>query len=204
MAVTLGTRSEMLLRREYALSPTDGLIADACASSMVEQAADALNGIIDEQATAHDAVATWRFSPGYGDLPLSCQRDVLRLSGADKALGLRVNEADLLVPAKSIAAVIGLARNGETLGSRAGSRMDAARKNAAGAAVGPGNAVGMQDRTGLCDSEGSGEDGCADARRSPAGTAAVPSGVSVYCEFCTLAPTCSLRAKGRTCHGNEA
>ncbi len=52
LAVTLGTQSEMLLRRERALSATDGLLVDACASSLVEQAANVLNGHIVEEAAA--------------------------------------------------------------------------------------------------------------------------------------------------------
>ena len=72
LAVTLGTQSEMLLRRERALSATDGLLVDACASSLVEQAANVLDGHIVEEAAARGLAATTRFSPGYGDLPLSC------------------------------------------------------------------------------------------------------------------------------------
>ena len=108
LAVTLGTQSEMLLRRERALSATDGLLADACASSLVEQAANVLNGHIVEEAAARGLAATTRFSPGYGDLPLSCQPAFLVASGADRALGICATAAHLLVPAKSITAVIGL------------------------------------------------------------------------------------------------
>lgn len=108
LAVTLGTQSEMLLRRERALSATDGLLVDACASSLVEQAANVLNGHIVEEAAARGLAATTRFSPGYGDLPLSCQPAFLVASGADRALGICATAAHLLVPAKSITAVIGL------------------------------------------------------------------------------------------------
>ena len=90
LAVTLGTQSEMLLRRERALSATDGLLVDACASSLVEQAANVLDGHIVEEAAARGLAATTRFSPGYGDL------------------GICATAAHLLVPAKSITAVIGL------------------------------------------------------------------------------------------------
>ncbi|WP_304426398.1 vitamin B12 dependent methionine synthase [uncultured Adlercreutzia sp.] len=108
MAVTLGVESEMVLRREAALSATDGLLVDACASSLVEQAAGALNEAIEAEAAARGLDATWRFSPGYGDLPLSCQPAFLAACGADRALGLTATEAYLLVPSKSITAVVGL------------------------------------------------------------------------------------------------
>lgn len=108
LAVTVGMQSEMLLRRERALSATDGLLVDACASSLVEQAANVLNAHIVEEATARNLAATSRFSPGYGDLPLSCQPAFLVASGADRALGIHATAAHLLVPTKSITAVIGL------------------------------------------------------------------------------------------------
>ena len=108
LAVTVGMQSEMLLRRERALSATDGLLVDACASSLVEQAANVLNAHIVEEATARNLAATSRFSPGYGDLSLSCQPAFLVASGADRALGIHATAAHLLVPTKSITAVIGL------------------------------------------------------------------------------------------------
>ena len=83
----------MLLRRERALSATDGLLVDACASSLVEQAANVLNAHIVEEATARNLAATSRFSPGYGDLSLSCQPAFLVASGADRALGIHATAA---------------------------------------------------------------------------------------------------------------
>ena len=120
MAVTLGAESELVLRRESALSPTDGLLVDACASSLVEQAANVLNALVVEEAAARGLAATSRYGPGYGDLPLSCQPAFLAACGADRALGMRATEANLLVPTKSITAVIGLASRPAPDGPRAG------------------------------------------------------------------------------------
>lgn len=108
LAVTLGASSEMLIKREAAINPTDGLLMDACASSMTEQAAKSLKEILENEAAKEGLACTHRFSPGYGDLPLSCQPEFLKACGASKALGIRANEANLLVPAKSITAIVGL------------------------------------------------------------------------------------------------
>lgn len=110
MAVTLGARSEMLLRREAALSATDGMLADVCASSAAEQAAEALGERLRAVAEQRGLSVTWRFSPGYGDLPLSVQPALLRALGADKALGISLTPALMLVPAKTITAIAGLYR----------------------------------------------------------------------------------------------
>ena len=49
-----------------------------------------------------------RFSPGYGDLPLAVQPRFIEALDAQKLLGLSVNSSLLLVPAKSVTAVVGL------------------------------------------------------------------------------------------------
>lgn len=108
LAVTLGMDNERALKKAQALSTLDGLIFDACSSSLVEEAANKANERIDE--LAHDAgiVTTKRFSPGYGDLPLDVQPIFLRTLGADKLLGIHVSSALLMTPMKSITAFIGL------------------------------------------------------------------------------------------------
>ncbi len=107
MAVTLGPSSEMVLRREAAVSATGGMLADACASSLVEQAAGVLNGFVDEAAARRGCAPTWRFSPGYGDLPLSVQGPFLEALDAGRALGVTLTAANMLVPSKSITAIVG-------------------------------------------------------------------------------------------------
>ena len=107
MAVTLGPTSEMVLRREAAVSATGGMLADACASSLVEQAAGVLNGFVDEAAARRGCAPTWRFSPGYGDLPLGVQEPFLEALDAGRALGVTLTAANMLVPSKSITAIVG-------------------------------------------------------------------------------------------------
>ena len=50
-----------------------------------------------------------RFSPGYGDLPLEIQKDLCRMLNASRRIGLTVSESMLMVPCKSVTAVIGIA-----------------------------------------------------------------------------------------------
>lgn len=108
MAVTLGAQSERVLRREMALSATDGMLLDAFASSMAEDAARLLHEKISAWAELQGLYAGGRFSPGYGDLPLDVQPYLLDALGAGKVLGLGLTPANLLVPAKSVTAIIGL------------------------------------------------------------------------------------------------
>ena len=50
----------------------------------------------------------WRFSPGYGDLPLSAQPALLKALDANRRLGIAVTSTNMLVPVKSVTAVLGL------------------------------------------------------------------------------------------------
>ena len=54
---------------------------------------------------------TFRFSPGYGDYPIELQKDFLRILDAQRKIGLTVNDNFMLVPTKSVTAVLGLSKN---------------------------------------------------------------------------------------------
>lgn len=59
-------------------------------------------------AAAHGLAGNWRFSPGYGDCPLSAQRSIVDALNATRLIGLTVTPTSLLMPTKSVTAVIGL------------------------------------------------------------------------------------------------
>lgn len=145
MACTLGAASERELRKYTATSPTDALMYGAAASALVEAAANTCDAAIVADAAARGLFASSRYSPGYGDLPLSVQPAFLAALDATRRIGLVATEGNLLVPTKSVTAVIGL--------------FDAPRPGAEGARIG---------------------DDCA---------------------TCSLAESCRLKEKGRTCHG---
>jgi hypothetical protein len=128
MAVTLGLRNEQLAKREFARGSVPGLLFDACGSAMVESAADALCEALAAEAAQDGLVCGARFSPGYGDLPLDVQPAFLRATGAGKALGITLTPGNLMVPAKSVTAAVGLFEAGkavQTDGARAAGGNDA-------------------------------------------------------------------------------
>lgn len=108
LVATLGLDNERLIRRETALSATDGMLVDAASSSMAEEAARALHEHVRAWAAERGLRAGTRFSPGYGDLPLEVQPAFLEAVGAGKILGVGTTPANLLVPSKSVTAVAGL------------------------------------------------------------------------------------------------
>lgn len=114
LAVTLGFACERLLRQAACVNAVQGLMADACASSMVENAAEVFSDTLAYEVASQGFTCGKRFSPGYGDFPLSVQPAFLEALGATKTLGIQVTPGDLMVPTKSITAVIPLyAKQGE-------------------------------------------------------------------------------------------
>ena len=103
LAVTLGMQTEQWLHRLSILAPAKHFVADALASAYAEAAADL--------ATAKLSVGkilTPRFSPGYGDLPLSVQPLLLSATEANQHLHITLNESLLMIPQKSITAILGI------------------------------------------------------------------------------------------------
>ncbi len=83
------------------------VILDAAATAAVEQVADAMEKAIEPKVAKEGYTMRWRFSPGYGDWPLEQQPEMVRLAESEK-IGVRLSDASMLVPRKSITAIIGL------------------------------------------------------------------------------------------------
>ena len=105
MAVTLGVEVDNLIRRTEATDLTASLVLDACATQYVEACCDALEEELRQ--SVEGKCLTARFSPGYGDLPLSVQPQLLALLNAQRSIGLTCTDRFILLPRKSVTAIIG-------------------------------------------------------------------------------------------------
>ena len=107
MAVTLGLEIDKRIAYYAKLDLTRGLVLDACASAAVE----ALCEQVEEEALAlasrQGFRITRRYSPGYGDFPLETQAGIVSVLDTYRRLGLTVTESSLLIPRKSVTALIG-------------------------------------------------------------------------------------------------
>lgn len=108
MALTLGTALEKLLMREEVTNMSDAYVLDILASLAVEEAADDLERQIKEKVRSEGKYLTNRYSPGYGDFPIEVQRQFLDYLNAGRAIGLTLTPTNLMVPRKSITAVLGI------------------------------------------------------------------------------------------------
>ena len=108
LACTLGVPSERELRRLSRTDPLDALVFDAACTTLVERAADACEARIVAAGRDRGLFAGARFSPGYGDWGLEAQPHMLAAVDAQRRLGLTLTPTLLLVPTKSVTAVVGL------------------------------------------------------------------------------------------------
>lgn len=107
LACTLGAAFEQRLRALESRDMGEAAILDACASAWVEYGCDLAESEI--AARFPGRYLTDRFSPGYGDLPLALQPSVLDALDASRRLGVHAGESLLMLPSKSVTAILGVA-----------------------------------------------------------------------------------------------
>ncbi|MDO4535035.1 MAG: vitamin B12 dependent-methionine synthase activation domain-containing protein [Clostridium perfringens] len=108
MAVTLGNNFERLLRLYERKSLSESIIMDSCGTTAIEEACDLLELNIKEKMEKDNLFITSRYSPGYGDLPIEIQNDFISLLNCQKEIGLTCSENNILIPRKSVTAIIGI------------------------------------------------------------------------------------------------
>ena len=107
-AATLGIAVDTLIKRTALLDSAKGLVMQAAAAAVIEAYCDEVNARLRQAAENENLFLRPRYSPGYGDLSLDCQRDFLNLLKAQKNIGLTVTDSGLMVPVKSVTALIGI------------------------------------------------------------------------------------------------
>lgn len=111
MAVTLGSDIDALIRQYEVKNMLMAMVTDTGASVLAEQAADDAERVMKEEIKRRspDLYCTPRFSPGYGDYPLSHQKEILAYIDAWRKIGVTLTPGNMMVPSKSITAIVGLA-----------------------------------------------------------------------------------------------
>ncbi len=104
-AATLGTEVDVLLRRYGQIAPADLVMAQAAATALIESYCDQCEKQIKKEFP--NVVLRPRFSPGYGNFSLAHQVDLLSALDATKRIGITLTDAQLMIPSKSVSAIIG-------------------------------------------------------------------------------------------------
>ncbi len=106
LATTLSAPVDALLRRAQAEDLAAAVALDCCATAAVEAVCDSAEAEIRSQFPG--CSFSFRFSPGYGDLPIELQDPILRLLDAPRRMGLCATDRHILTPRKSVTAILGI------------------------------------------------------------------------------------------------
>lgn len=112
MSVTLGLEIEREIRKLTYTDLTKGIIIDACATTAIEEACDIVQDNIAKKLLKEDKYITYRYSPGYGDLSIEKNLDINNLLNSQKEIGLTVTDSGIMIPRKSVVALIGVSHKG--------------------------------------------------------------------------------------------
>lgn len=104
---TLGAGADGLIRRLERSDMALALAVDCAAAAAVEQVCDRIE--LELRGKFPGCFFPFRYSPGYGDLPLTVQNELLDLLDAPRRVGLTANENHILTPRKSVTAILGIA-----------------------------------------------------------------------------------------------
>ncbi len=103
LVVTLGVAVDRLIGRLMRTSRAEAFIFDAVASALIEAAVEVACCELGEGLNT-----TLRFSPGYSDFSIECQRPLLDYLGAPTYLGVTLTDASLMIPQKTVSCIIGI------------------------------------------------------------------------------------------------
>ncbi|HZJ75421.1 MAG TPA: vitamin B12 dependent-methionine synthase activation domain-containing protein [Clostridia bacterium] len=108
---TLGADVDALIRQWQVRDISFALALDACANLAVESLCDIKNDAIKIEYELNELYVTDRFSPGYGDFPLETQSSLCAALDTARKIGVFLSESNLMIPQKSITAVIGISES---------------------------------------------------------------------------------------------
>ena len=111
MAATIGLDIEKDIRKYSLTELTKGIIIDSCATTAIEEVCDMVQEEVQNNILEDGQYTTLRYSPGYGDLPIEKNKDILNLINGQKEIGLTITTNGIMIPRKSVIAIIGISDN---------------------------------------------------------------------------------------------
>lgn len=100
-AATVGVLLDRLIARYSKISPSRAFALNAIGAQQIEALCDLFCESL-EKGTSEK----FRFSAGYGDLPLETQKDIFSILDCSKKIGLTLNDSLVMSPSKSVTAFL--------------------------------------------------------------------------------------------------
>lgn len=103
-AATAGAGIDRLIAKYNRISPARAAVTQALGAALVEEWCNTVHA----QLTAQYGAITARFSCGYGDLPLTLQRDIFAALDVTKKIGVTLSDDCFMTPTKSVTTIVGI------------------------------------------------------------------------------------------------
>ena len=108
LAATIGIGADRLIRRAEVTDMLKASIYQAAGAALIEAYVNEINDGISKDAEKEGMQTRPRFSPGFGDVPISYQSEFERLLQMHKETGITLTDSYIMMPSKSVTAFIGL------------------------------------------------------------------------------------------------
>lgn len=102
-AATAGTAVDRLTMKYSHTEPSKSVVIDALASAAIEGWCNKINNEMKIGVQTKP-----RYSPGYGDMDLSNQKNILEFLDAGRKIGICLSNSLLMTPTKSVTAIVGV------------------------------------------------------------------------------------------------
>lgn len=110
-AATIGHGVDRLIQKYSSSRPSAAVTIQAIGAAAIEGFCDLLcERIAQLDGIRGEYFMRPRFSPGYGDLPLELQREIISRPDCGRILGITLSDSLLMSPSKSVSAIVGLSR----------------------------------------------------------------------------------------------
>lgn len=103
-AATAGIEIDRLILRFEKIAPAKAAAVQALGAALVERWCDEVCDLFRRKYNAN----RFRYSCGFGDLPLTLQRDIFAALKLEKNLGMSLSESCIMTPSKSVTAIVGI------------------------------------------------------------------------------------------------
>lgn len=121
LTATVGVEMDRLIWKTGVKSEAHALMMHALGVERVESLVERF--LFDYERESGESLRA-RFSPGYGDLELSFQKDLLGVLNATKLVGVSLNESLIMSPSKSVSAIVGVGEKVKEKGCKSCEKKD--------------------------------------------------------------------------------
>lgn len=108
LAATIGRAADLMIKRYSVTNLAGAAMVQAAGAACIESYVDEVEDSIRQEAETRGLYPRPRFSPGYGDFSLEYQKDIFAMLECSKRVGITLTEGNLMMPSKSVTAIIGL------------------------------------------------------------------------------------------------